>query len=222
MTYKAAGASNPNIKNVLYIDYLRNSVIGEVTAIVNKHQMVGRYTTLANAQEAVSGILVKLGCKNLNQRLATIPTKFTELVTPTADVAPNTAVTWNNITHTKQVELLGGATTRSYTATTIQLSGFSIDVVMSITLTSNAVRLFCKKQMTSITTNSTLSPEEDGFFEVFSGSQLVVTPNEFVSFKCKALNENTTSIGVGVTIRNVTNSNAVYDTFSINYSYIEI
>lgn len=222
MTYKAAGASNPNIKNVLYIDYLRNSIIGEVTAVVNKHQMVGRYTTLANAQEAVSGILVKLGCKNLNQRLATIPTKFTEVVTPTADIAPNTGASWSNIAHTKQVELIGGTITRTYTSTQIQVAGFSIDIVMRITLNNNNVRLFCKKQMTSITTNNNLNPEMDGFFEVFSGSQLVISPNEFVCFKCVGSIEGTNSISTTVSVINQTNSNTLFKTFTINYSYLEV
>lgn len=77
MTYKAAGASNRNLRNVNSATYYVSN--NETLLKINQTQLVGRYPNIEDATEALRGILIKLGVKDTLSRLSKIPTNIVYL-----------------------------------------------------------------------------------------------------------------------------------------------
>lgn len=77
MTYKAAGASNRNLRNVNSATYYVSN--NETLLKINQTQLVGRYPNIEDATEALRGILIKLGVKDTLSRLLKIPTNIVYL-----------------------------------------------------------------------------------------------------------------------------------------------
>lgn len=77
MTYKAAGASNRNLRNVNSATYYVSN--NETLLKINQTQIVGRYPNIEDATEALRGILIKLGVKDTLSRLLKIPTNIVYL-----------------------------------------------------------------------------------------------------------------------------------------------
>lgn len=70
----AAGASNPDINNVNSVTYYIGT--DATTLKVNQTQMVGRYLTIADAVEALTGLLYKCGVRDVATRLPLLNTSI--------------------------------------------------------------------------------------------------------------------------------------------------
>lgn len=68
-------ASNLPIRHLYRVDYF-TATSGEILLTINKTFYVGRYSTIEDAQEVVKGILTKLGCSNVEERLLTLPSNI--------------------------------------------------------------------------------------------------------------------------------------------------
>lgn len=222
MTFKAAGANNLAIKTVNHITYLQRPSGGFVTVLVNKHQLVGHYPTQANAEDAVAGILIRLGCKDTATRLAAIPTTTVNLTPSGADVTP-TAGSWADMTHTRDIETIGGVPvneTNSYGSSQLQVTGIAANISFRINLSNTDVALYYRKSNLTIPPGVTIDPADplSGFTRIMAGEQIVVSPNDFIRFKGRG--SGTVSNSTLATIENTTNS-TIFDTFTMTYTFTE-
>lgn len=231
MTYKAAGASNPAIRNVNSITYWVEAN-GTTTVKVNQTQYVGRYPTLDNAKDAVAGILIKLGNKDPVTRLTQIPTVtniMNNILPPNNnDVTPN-ALNWLPISHVRVITKDGATNDvisdeSSYSSFIQQVTGTNTNIVIVPSFTTHpTLQLWYRKANFPFASQQAYPPNfEPGFVQIASGGQITVAPNEYIRFKC--LNTSPTSEIINpitVNILNSSESNALLDTFTIRYDYIE-
>lgn len=214
----AAGANNPKIKNVQYVTYLQEPSSGPVHLIVNKTQYVGKYPTLANAQEALEGILMRLGSKNPTTRRGQITTVTTDL-TFTGDRTP-AATNWTDITHSIIYDTNSEIYTNTYGTSEVQVTGINTATSFKVEFSVD-IQLWVKVSDVSTVADITTAPSEStGYRRLYPTNQFIVNNNEYVRFKAiRPVNILNTS-GT-VTVVN-TGISAIADTFVLAYTYSEI
>jgi hypothetical protein len=228
MTYKAAGASNPNIKNVNSITYWVETN-GTTTVKVNQTQYVGRYPTLDNAKDAVAGILIKLGNKDPVTRLAQIltvtniiPNNDVPMPPANADVTPN-ALDWYDITHIRTFirdSQTGEDISQedSFSSFLQQVTGIDTNIILVPTFTSSTLQLWYRKANFPFASQQAYPPNlEPGYVQIASGDQIIVAPNEYIRFKCFFPLPTGRVNPINIDITNSSDGNALLDTFTMAY-----
>ena len=177
MSYMAAGASNPNIKNVMSIDYLVGST--DVIATVNQTQLVGRYPNISAAELAVRGILVKCGVKRLDEALFRIPTN----IVSRSDADFNSSLNFVNFT----TSINAFPPSISCTGSQFLTSDTNTPIVLRFRRLSGnpSIELYIKKQVGSIPTNATIDPLLDGYMKIDGDRNIVIQSTESTRIKAK-------------------------------------
>ena len=198
-------AANIPIKGVDFVEYYYtlSGTTHTVTVVLNKHIYGGRFsdTTEAGAfnkaKELVKGCLVKSGCFKPDTRIDNIQfKKYGFPVAPLADVTPD-AVNWTGVIGTYD------AISNVQTITGIS-SPITLEITWSPSTTFNAL------DNTQFFVN--ISGEETQL--TTSGQTIVVSNNNSVVFYAYAFGF--IDATATVTVKNVTDSNAVLDTFVVN------
>lgn len=218
----AAGANNLNIKSVHYVTYLQEPSSGPVHLIVNKNQYVGRYSTLANAQEALEGILMRLGSKDPTTRRGQITTVTTDL-TFTGDVTP-AAADWTTITHAVTYDTGIQEYSHVYGTAQVQITGIDTNIGLRVLFSnpSTTTQLWVNVSPTTVAANTTTPPSSStGYTRLYNNSTFVVKPNEFVRFKAMDSSGAITNFSSTITVTNTSNVTTL-DTFTLAYTYSEI
>jgi hypothetical protein len=177
MSYMAAGASNPNIKNVMSIDYLVGST--DVIATVNQTQLVGRYPNISAAELAVRGILVKCGVKRLDEALFRIPTN----IVSRSGADFNSVLTFVNFT----TSIAALPPSISCTGSQFRPSDINTPIVVGFRRLSGnpSIELYIKKQVGPIPTNATIDPLLDGYMKIDGDRNIVMQSTEYTRIKAK-------------------------------------
>lgn len=199
MTFKAVGASNPFIKNLNSIKYVVEAD-GTTTLIVNQTQRVGRYPTLANAQDAAAGILIKLGSKDPTTRLGQIFTQTINLgggggggniLPPTAGDVTLDPVTLLPVRHYRTLNYENGvlvSTENSYMSAMIRATGINEPVTIRYSANRPSNLLYYLKTTTPSVSSSALPPSSSpGFVQWFTNTDLVVNPNDYLRLKSEVI-----------------------------------
>lgn len=216
MSLQAAGANNPNIRNIQYIHYLQRPSSGAVTLVVNRTQYVGTYQSLADAQSAVEGILQKLGNKNAATRRAAIPTMTTDL-TFTGDTTP-TSVNW--VDCSCDVTNDSGNLIPVFGSSQQQITGIDTTISLRFYVNNPDVELWVKTSSATIPTAASTAPSvAEGYTRLYNNSYINVSNNTYVRIKPNG--SGTTDLTTAVTVVNANNA-SVLDTFNILYTYSEI
>lgn len=124
-----------------------------------------------------------------------------------ADVTPNPTPNWLTVVADWNVGL--------WTYREQQITGIDAPITLSITLSApiSGMTLYYRVNSSSGTFNSSTAPSLNGMTSIVSGGTFVVTNNQYVSF---GADSNGAAGGiVTATINNVTNGNAVLDTFQV-------
>lgn len=197
MTFKAVGANNPFIKNLNSIKYVVEAD-GTTTLVVNQTQLVGRYPTLANAQDAAAGILIKLGNKDPTTRLSQIFTQTINLdngggniLPPAGDDYSLDAVTLLPVRHYRTITDGGGGTTiteNTYQSSMIRATGITVPVNIRYQASRIPCNMYYLKTTTPSVSSSGLPPEfSSGFVQWFSGDTVTVNPNDYLRLKASVV-----------------------------------
>lgn len=196
MTYKAVGANNPFIKNINSIKYVVEAN-GTTTLVVNQTQLVGRYPTLANAQDAAAGILIKLGSKDPTTRLGQIFTQTVNLgdgggggiLPPTGGDVTLDPVTLLPVRHYRTVNYENGvlvSTENSYMSVMIRATGINEPVTIRYSANRPKNTLYYLKTTTPSVSSAALPPSvSPGFSQWFANNNIVVNPNDYLRLKAE-------------------------------------
>ena len=198
MTYKAVGANNPFIKNINSIKYVVETN-GTTTLVVNQTQLVGRYPTLANAQDAAAGILIKLGSKDPTTRLGQIFTQTVNLggggggggnlLPPTGGDVTLDPVTLLPVRHYRTLAYENGvlvSTDNSYMSTMIRATGITEPVTIRYSANRPKSTLYYLKTTFQSVSSASLPPSvSPGFVQWFVNDDLVVNPNDYLRLKAE-------------------------------------
>jgi len=215
MTFRASAASNPALKNVQYVEFYIKGT--DTTLVVNKSQMVGRYTTLANAREALEGILIKNGANLLASSRLTDLNKNLIYLDSTFVLTPSPLPNWIDHTLTIEDELL------NYAGAQQRLQSCTAPVLLTFTSSNPLVDLYAKQSVASVPTNTSISPDQDGYTKVNGTIPFLIDIGFFVRLKGKYLGGLTGTPGTTVlatstiTVTNKT-TNTLLDTFVITVS----
>lgn len=215
MTFRASAANNPALKNVQYVEfYIRGT---ETTLVVNKSQMVGRYTTLANAREALEGILIKNGANLLASSRLTDLNKNLIYLDSTFVLTPSPLPNWVDNTISIEDGLL------NYGGVQQRLQSCTAPVLLTFTSSDPLVDVYAKQSVIAIPTNTSIQPDADGYTKVNGTIPFLVDVGFFVRIKGKYTGPLTGNTGFTtlatptITVTNKT-TNTVLDTFVITVS----
>ena len=197
MTYKAVGANNPFIKNINSIKYVVETN-GTTTLVVNQTQLVGRYPTLANAQDAAAGILIKLGSKDPTTRLGQIFTQTVNLggdggggnlLPPTGGDVTLDPVTLLPVRHYRTLAYENGvlvSTDNSYMSIMIRATGITEPVTIRYSAGRPKSTLYYLKTTYPSASSAAYPPSaEPGFVQWYLNYDIVVNPNDYLRLKAE-------------------------------------
>jgi hypothetical protein len=195
MTYRAAGASNPNVKYIRSVEYLVTAT--DVLAIVNQHQLLGRYPTIEAAELAVEGCLIRHGVKNVYDALFRIPTV---IINSGGDFT--STLNYANFTTTRNS--VGGG--MSCNGSPLQINDITRPIVLTFSNSNPNIKCYIKSGTTAIPANASIDPELDGYVEIGSNSNLVINPNDSTRLKARWVSSLTGSPTIlGTTNLTITN-----------------
>jgi hypothetical protein len=169
MTYRAAGASNRNIRFVRSVEYLTTAT--DIVATVNQHQLVGRYPTIEAAELAVEGILIKCGVKNTNEALFRIPTTILN--------SGGDSISTLNFSNFSAIIPISSAGTQ------FQLTDITRPICLLFNNSNRNIQCFVKVSSSTIPTNDFVDPELDGYTNTTNIVNVVGNPNDFIRIKAK-------------------------------------
>jgi hypothetical protein len=198
-------AANIPIKGVDFVEYYYtlSGTTHTVTVVLNKHIYGGRFsdTTEAGAfnkaKELVKGCLVKSGCFKPDTRIDNIQfKKYGFPVAPLVDVTPN-SVNWNPIIGVEFASSNTQTITGISSPITLEISWTPTDAFSN--LNWKLIDIVVAGEATNLTTSGETLVVSNGnsiYFEVFVNGPIEASAT--------------------VTVKNITDSNTILDTFIVN------
>jgi hypothetical protein len=215
MTFRAAGASNPALRNVQYAEFLIRAT--ETTLIVNKTQLVGRYPTLDAARLALEGILIKnAASQRASVRLNELPKDFRYLDSSFV-TTPAPAINYAD------VGILFTNGVYDHSGVQQRFQAITSPILLDISSSSPEVHVYAKSGSFGIPPNATIFPQSEEYQRVDGTVPFIVEPSAgFVRLKgyYNGGLENTGTSGTftlataTITVKNRT-TNTVLDTFVV-------
>jgi hypothetical protein len=201
------GLEHPEINPIRSATFYVSSTT--ITLKVNRTQYVGRFSSYADAEEALTNLLTMHDGRGAlwTDRLIGINK---EIIYIDSSTSTPTAINWTDI--------LADPGAASFSSTQGQVTTATVPVLFTITKANELVDLYVKVSSTTIAANATVSPQVDGYTQVRNNGSIIVQPNYYVRFKCnKDIPDSEASWATLTTGITVQRAGATFDTFNIQF-----